>query len=43
MSAKDPVIEKLSLTAAQRADLLAFLGSLTDDDLIHDPSLSNPF
>ena len=40
---KDPVIRPLSLTADQRADLIAFFGSLTDDEIIHDPSLSNPF
>jgi cytochrome c peroxidase len=40
---KDPVIQRLSLTTEQRADLLAFLRSLTDDALLRDPSLSSPF
>jgi cytochrome c peroxidase len=40
---KDPVIQRLSLTAEQRADLIAFLKSLTDEELLHDPALSSPF
>jgi cytochrome c peroxidase len=40
---KDPVIQRLSLSAEQRADLLAFLRALTDDALLKDPSLSSPF
>lgn len=31
------------LTPAERADLIAFLGSLTDTELLHDPRFSDPF
>jgi cytochrome c peroxidase len=40
---KDPVIQPLGLSAEQRADLIAFLKSLTDEELLRDPSLSSPF
>lgn len=40
---KDPVIQPLSLTDQQRADLIAFLKSMTDTDLLNDSSLSSPF
>jgi hypothetical protein len=36
------VIQPLSLTAQQRADLIEFLLGLTDDDLLRDPALSSP-
>ncbi|MFN8526591.1 MAG: di-heme enzyme [Chloroflexota bacterium] len=32
-----------SLTRAERRDLLAFLASLTDEDMVRDPRLSDPF
>ena len=31
-----------ALAAQNRTDLLAFLESLTDQDLLHDPQFSNP-
>lgn len=40
---KDPVVEPFTLTAAERADMLAFLDSLTDDEFLHDPALSSPW
>jgi cytochrome c peroxidase len=36
-------VPDLVLTVAQRADLLAFLQSLTDDELLRDPRFSSPF
>ena len=39
---KDPRMHKFELTAQNRADLLAFLPILTDEEFIHDPSFSNP-
>src|SRR5690606_26976403 len=43
----DPALEYtrptgLGLTAQQKADLIAFLHTLTDEALIHDPALSDP-
>jgi len=40
---KDPKITGLHLTVQQREDLLAFLRSLTDREVIKDPRFSNPF
>jgi cytochrome c peroxidase len=40
---KDPLIRGFRLTARNRADLVAFLQSLTDDSLLHDPRFSNPW
>jgi cytochrome c peroxidase len=40
---KDPRIGGLHLTAQQREDLLAFLRSLTDGEVIRDPRFSNPW
>jgi len=40
---KDPVVEPFTLSADQRADLIAFLQSLTDDEFLHDPKLSSPW
>jgi cytochrome c peroxidase len=40
---KDRLVQGFSVTAQNRADLLAFLESLTDQDLLHDPQLSNPW
>ncbi len=34
----DPVIRKLGLTAAEKADLIAFLRALTDDEFINNPA-----
>jgi cytochrome c peroxidase len=33
----------LTLTADERRDLIAFLESLSDQDLLHDPRWSNPW
>ncbi len=40
---KSETIRGFSLTAEQRADLIAFLQSLTDEELLHDPGFSNPW
>ena len=40
---KSPTIRGFSLTPEQRADLLAFLRSLTDEHVLRDPRLSNPW
>jgi cytochrome c peroxidase len=40
---KDQRIRKLAMTAQNRADLLAFLRSLTDEELIHDGRFSDPW
>ena len=39
---KDPLIRGFRLSAEERADLLAFLRSLTDESVLHDPKLSDP-
>jgi cytochrome c peroxidase len=40
---KDGEIHGFALSAAEKADLLEFLDSLTDADLVTDPRLSDPF
>jgi len=40
---KSEFVKGFSLTAAERADLLAYLRALTDDRLLHDPKLSDPW
>jgi cytochrome c peroxidase len=40
---KSPTVRGFALTADQRDDLLAFLRSLTDEPLLHDPRFSNPW
>jgi cytochrome c peroxidase len=40
---KDTRIDKISLSKAEQADIIAFLGALTDESLLRDPRLSNPF
>jgi cytochrome c peroxidase len=40
---KDPLIGGFHLTAEQRADLIAFLQSLTDEAVLHDPRFANPW
>jgi cytochrome c peroxidase len=40
---KDPLIRKIDLTPQNRVDLLAFLRSLTDDEVLRDPTFSNPW
>jgi cytochrome c peroxidase len=40
---KDPVIQPLQISAQDRADVIAFLQSLTDDTFLNDPALSSPW
>lgn len=40
---KDPLIGGFMLTRQDREDLIAFLKSLTDESLIHDPRFANPW
>lgn len=40
---KDPLISNISLTQQEVADLVAFLKTLTDDTLLTNPKLANPF
>jgi cytochrome c peroxidase len=40
---KSEAIRGFALTAGQRADLLAFLKSLTDEAVLHDPRFANPW
>jgi len=40
---KSPSVRGFTLTVEQRADFTAFLNSLTDEELLHDPRFSNPF
>jgi len=40
---KDSLIAGFTLSSQDRADLIAFLNTLTDQALIHDPAFSNPF
>ncbi|HLI84912.1 MAG TPA: di-heme enzyme [Bryobacteraceae bacterium] len=40
---KDPLIGGFQLSAAERADLIAFLQSLTDDAVLHDSRFANPW
>jgi cytochrome c peroxidase len=40
---KSPLIMGFGLTAGERADLIAFLESLTDPDLVANPAFASPF
>ncbi len=40
---KDAIIGGFQLSAQDRADLIAFLNTLTDDAVIHDPAFANPW
>jgi cytochrome c peroxidase len=40
---KDPLIRKFDLSTSERADLEAFLESLTDDEFLHNPAFSDPW
>ena len=40
---KDKLIRGFQMTARNKADLIAFLESLTDEDLLHDPRFSDPW
>lgn len=39
---KDPLIRGYNLRPQDRADLIAFLESLTDEEVLHDPKFSDP-
>jgi cytochrome c peroxidase len=41
--AKDKLVHGFTLTPRNRADLVAFLRSLTDETLVHNPAFSNPW
>jgi hypothetical protein len=40
---RDPRVRKLALTARNRADLLEFLRTLTDEEVTRDPRFANPW
>ena len=40
---KSPIVKGFPLTAEQKADLVAFLNLLTDNDLLKDPRFANPW
>lgn len=40
---KDPIIDKIRLDARDKADLIAFLKTLTDESFIADPRYGDPF
>ena len=40
---KDPLIAGFKLSSQERSDLIAFLKSLTDEEVIHDPRFGNPW
>jgi cytochrome c peroxidase len=40
---KSPTVRGFPLSPEQRDDLIAFLRALTDEELLHDPRLSNPW
>ncbi|MBK7073438.1 MAG: di-heme enzyme [Myxococcales bacterium] len=40
---KSPLVNGFTITATERADLLAFLRALTDDAFVADPTLADPF
>lgn len=40
---RSPLVTGFAIAASQKADLVAFLGALTDDALLADPALTNPW
>ncbi len=40
---KSSLVARIQLTEQDKADLLAFLKTLTDEDFLHDPRLADPF
>jgi cytochrome c peroxidase len=40
---KDPLVQGFSLSEQRRADVIAFLESLTDEEFLTDPALGDPF
>ena len=39
----DPLLRPFTISAQEKADIIAFLESLTDDEFIHDPRFSDPW
>ena len=39
----DPLLRPFTITDQEKADIIAFLQSLTDDEFIHDPRFSDPW
>lgn len=39
----DPLLKAFAITAQERADVIAFLESLTDEELLNDPAFSDPW
>ncbi len=42
-SSKDKLLHGFKMTAQNRADLVEFLRSLTDETVLHDPRFSDPW
>jgi len=40
---KSPIVHGFTLTPGERADILAFLEALTDEDVVRDPRFGNPW
>lgn len=40
---KDSLIARINLTEQDKADLVAFLKTLTDEEFLHDPKIADPF
>ena len=40
---RDPLIAGFAITPAERADLIEFLKTLTDDEVLHDPQFADPW
>jgi cytochrome c peroxidase len=40
---RSPIVHGFSITAKDKRDLIAFLQTLTDDNLLHDPDLGDPW
>jgi len=40
---KSPIVHGFTLTADERADLIAFLDALTDEEVVRDPRFGNPW
>ena len=39
---QSPLVKPLNLNAQEKADLVAFLGSLTDEEFLAEPNFSDP-
>ena len=40
---KDPIIDKIRLDARDKADIIAFLKTLTDEEFVANPRFADPF